>query len=267
MSSAPPRMAPLVAGVVLGATAATAHAQTFDAFRRLGPPDQDVRSVGAVVLQGRDYLGSSERRTQFLPRIDYLWRNGWFAGTTNGIGYNFSKTPGTDYGLRVTADFGRQESRSSALRGLGDIDIAAEAGGFFNYALTPSVTLTSSVRYGSGKDSKGALLDLGLSYSTLINPSWRLGATAGTTYANRSYMQDFFGITPQQAAASGYANYRPNAGLRDARASLALTYLATPRVAVTGVVSAVRLLNDAADSPLTQKANTVNGLLTVSYAF
>ncbi|MBC7941735.1 MAG: MipA/OmpV family protein [Chitinophagaceae bacterium] len=82
--------------------------------------------------------------------LDYQWVNGWFAGVSNGIGYNFGGDSKLQYGLRITADFGRKQRRSDALRGMGDIDPQAEVGAFFNYALPLGFFLTSSLRYGSG---------------------------------------------------------------------------------------------------------------------
>jgi outer membrane scaffolding protein for murein synthesis (MipA/OmpV family) len=202
-----------------------------------------------------------------LPVLDYQWANGWFAGTTNGIGYNFSGSKHLHYGLRITADLGRKESRSSALRGMGDIDAKAEFGGFFNYALTPDFSLTSSLRYGAGQDGKGLLVDLGGAYSTQIAPQWRLGMGAGISLANAEYLQSFFGVTTAQATASGYRAYAPKAGVRNGRANLALTYMASPRVSVTAGLTANTLLGDAADSPLVRKKTSVNGLLAAAYAF
>ncbi|MCO4094524.1 MAG: MipA/OmpV family protein [Acidovorax sp.] len=61
-------------------------------------PDRNGGTVGLAVVAGHEYMGSDERRTRAYPAIDYRWANGWFAGTTNGIGYNFSRQPGVQYG-------------------------------------------------------------------------------------------------------------------------------------------------------------------------
>lgn len=247
---------------------ACANAQAFDAVRLYGAaPGKDGGLVGAAVLAGTEYQGSDKRRTLVLPVLDYQWSNGWFAGTTNGIGYNFSDSKSMQYGLRLTADLGRKESRSSALRGMGDVDAKAEFGGFFNYALTPEISLTSSLRYGAGKDGKGLVADLGGAYSTQVAAQWRVGVGAGVSLANAEYMQSFFGVTATQATASGYRTYAPGAGVRNGRVNLALTYVASPRVSFTAGVAANMLLGDAADSPLGRKKTTVNGLLAAAYAF
>jgi len=88
----------------------------------------------------------------------------------------------------------------------GDLDAAAEGGAFFNYLLPQGLALTSSVRYGSGADNKGLLVDLGAAYSTALTAQWRLSAGAGFTLANAGHMQSFFGVTGEQSAAVPFAS-------------------------------------------------------------
>lgn len=252
----------------LSLAAPNAFAQAFDAVRLAGgSADKDRGSVGLAVIAGMAYQGADERRTLVLPGLDYQWRNGWFAGTRNGIGYNFGQTRELQYGLRVTADFGRDESRSDALRGMGDIDPKAEFGAFLNYSLSKEITLTSSLRYGSGNDSAGMLIDLGAGYSTKLSALWRLGFGASMTLANEDYMQSYFGVTAAQSASSGYAAYRPEFGLRDVRANASLSYQITPSVSVLTTLSVSSLQGDAKDSPLTRQATSVTGVAAVSYEF
>lgn len=258
--------------VALGLTAALAtpavSAQAFDAVRLFGiAPGSEAGLVGLGVIHGRAYAGADETRWLVRPLIDYQWSNGWFAGTSNGIGYNFSRQRGVDYGVRLTADFGRSEDRSPRLRGVGDIDPAAEVGAFFNYGVARSVVLTSSVRYGAGNDNRGVVLDLGAVYSTRLGDAWRLGTGIATTWVNAEYMQDYFGVSAAQAARSGYAVYQADAGVRDMRASASLSYALSPRASVTTVVGASRLLGNAADSPFVVKKTSVTGVLALGYAF
>jgi outer membrane protein len=246
----------------------TALAQAFDVVRLYGgSPRLDGGLAGLGVIIDREYPGSDERRTRPLPLVDYLWRNGWFAGTSNGIGYNFSSRSTLDAGLRVTFDFGREESSSARLRGLGDIDPAAEIGAFVNVMPLPGFALTSSVRYGAGYDNKGLIADFGAVYSLQPVAGWRIGLGIAGSVVNDEYMQDYFGITAAQAARSGYAPYTPKGGLRDLRSNLSVTHTLTPRWSVTAAASVSRLLGDAADSPLSIKDTSVNGVVAVSYAF
>ena len=252
----------------VSALAPAAFAQAFDVVRLYGASRADDGGmVGAAVIAGRNYQGSDERRTLLVPLLDYQWKNGWFVGTTNGLGYDFSKRPEMNYGVRLTADLGRSESRSTALRGLGNVDARPEVGVFYNYSLSPSLALTSSLRYGSGNARNGLVVDVGTAYSMQLAPQWRLGVGVSATVANANYMQTYFGVTPAQSATSGYAPYTAGAGLRDVRASAALTYSVTPRVAITTALSASSLQGDAKDGPITRKRSTVTGLVSAFYAF
>ena len=256
----------LAAGNALAAP--NAFGQAFDAVRlSSAAPGKDGGTVGAAVIAAYEYQGSDKRRTLVLPVLDYQWANGWFVGVTNGIGYNFSDSPQMQYGLRLTADLGRKESRASALRGMGDIDPAAEGGAFFNYSLPQGLFLTSSIRYGAGASKKGLVVDLGAGYSTAIAQKWHVSAGTGITLANAHYMQSYFGVTGAQSAASGYAAYTAGSGARDVRAKVALTYSIDQRTSVTAALSASSLLGDAKNSPLTRKRTSESGLVAITYAF
>ena len=248
--------------------APAALAQAFDAVRLYGAaPGSDLGVVGAAIVAGPEYKGSDQRRNLLLPLLDYQWAQGWFAGVTNGIGFNFSASPQFQYGLRLTIDLGRKESRSSALRGMGDIDAKADFGAFFNYATAEGVFATSSLRYGAGNDGKGVVVDLGTGYSTALAAQWRLGAGVALSVVNADYMQAYFGVTSAQAAASGYARYTPGAGVRDVRANAALSYLFDRRLSTTLALSASSLQGDARTSPLTRQTSNWSGVLGVAYTF
>ncbi|WP_310387986.1 MipA/OmpV family protein [Roseateles sp.] len=243
-------------------------AQAFDAARIYGAiPERDGGAVGLGVFAGQKYLGSKETRVMPVPVIDYQWSNGFFAGTGNGLGINFSKQPNVSYGLRLTADFGRDEDLDDTLNGMGDIKARPEFGGFLNYSIDRSFVLTSSLRYGAGNDRKDLQVDLGAVYSTMLAPQWRLGVGAAITLVNADYMQTHFGVSIAQAARSGYAVYSPGSSLRDVRANLSLTYAINQRTAVTTALSARALQGDAKDSPLTHKANSIGGGVVGTYLF
>jgi outer membrane scaffolding protein for murein synthesis (MipA/OmpV family) len=262
-------VAALLALTALGAGVASgAHAQAFDAVRLYdAAADRDGGTVGLAVVAGHAYMGSDERRTRAYPAIDYRWASGWFAGTTNGVGYNFSRQAGVQYGVRLTADFGRDESRSAVLRGLGDVDARPEIGAFYNLQPTAHTFLTSSLRYGAGQGRDGLLLDLGAGLNAQVAPAWRLGAGVAATWANAAYTQSYFGVDAAQAARSGRGVYTAGAGVRDVRVSVSATYAITPRASATAALSYGRLQGDAARSPIVRDRAGVNGVLAVAYAF
>jgi MipA family protein len=255
-----------IALVLLGSVG-LAHAQT-EFYRRITPPGASSGGVvGAAVLVGREYQGSNESRVRVLPGIDYQWGNGFFAGTLNGIGYNASSRSDLAYGIRITPDFGRRESRSTVLRGLGNIEARPEIGAFFNISPMANVVLSSSLRYGSGNDRNGLLLDLGAGWSTALTQNLRFGTNLAATWANTDYMKERFGISAAQAARSGYATYSPGSGVRDVRLGMSLVYRFNPQWSLTSFVNHSVLTGDSRRSPIVREQGTTSAAFVLGYSF
>ena len=258
---------PLLAASIFAAASA-AQSQAFDAVRMYGDPTGDgAGTAGVAAVLGYRYMGSDERRSSVLPALEYRWKNGWFVGTTNGVGYKFSSDPSLQYGVRLTADFGRSESRSPLLAGMGDIKARPEIGGFFNYYFSRDFNLTSSLRYGSGNDRRGAQLDLGAHYGVQLAPQWRTTVGVSTTLVNSAYMQSHFGVTPAQALTSQNPAYEAGAGVRDVRVNASLTHFINAEWSVTGGLSASSLQGDAKNSPIMRERTPVTGLVAIGFRF
>jgi MipA family protein len=258
---------PLLAASIIAAAGA-AQAQAFDAVRMYGDPTGDGQgTLGVAAVLGYRYMGSDERRAAVLPALEYRWKNGWFVGTTNGVGYKFSSDPSMQYGVRLTVDLGRSESRSPVLAGMGDIKTRPEIGGFFNLYLSRDFNLTSSLRYGSGNDSKGAQFDLGAVYAVQLAPQWRTAFGVAATVVNGSYMQSHFGVTAAQALTSQNPAYAAGAGLRDVRTNVSVTYFISSDWSATGGLSLSSLQGDAKNSPIVRERAPLTGLLALGYRF
>jgi MipA family protein len=240
-----------------------ASAQSFDAVRLFSPAKGNGSgSVGLMVLAGREYMGSDERRNLVLPAVNYRWKNGWFAGTGNGVGYLFDSAPQVQYGLRLTADLGRRSVRSAVLNGLPNIKPSPELGGFFNLFLSREVFFTSSLRLGSGRENRGAVFDFGANYAAMVSPQFRLGLGVATSVVNRSYMQSYFGVAGAQATADRAA-FDARAGVRDVRVSGSLSYFVNADWTAMAGLSATSLQGDAHRSPLTKDRSPISAFLMV----
>lgn len=250
---------------LLACTAQTALAQDFDSVRLGGAPREGGR-VGAVVFSSPAYKGSDERKAALLPVVEYRWANGFFAGVGSGVGYEFLRGEGTVAGVRLTPDMGRKESRADALKGMGDIGAKPEIGLYLNHAFAPfGVGVSTNVRYGAG--GNGLLADVGVGWGMPLAPTVRLRLGAAATLANSAYMQKFFGVTAEQSATSGYAVTEARAGVRDTRLSVGVLWAISPKLAMTGGLTATQLASDAANSPLTRQRSGFSAASTLTYAF
>jgi len=230
-------------------------------------PGKDGGLTGIALISTPQYQGSIENWKLAVPIIDYQWANGWFAGVSNGVGYNFSGDPSFDYGVRLTGNLGRREKRAKILRGMGDIKESAEVSAFFNFKITPNIGFSHSLSYGSGYDHRGMLFNLEANFSKTIGSRMRAGASLGASYANDHYMQDFFGVTAIQSQRSHLPQYSAKAGLRNTYVSAFVAYMVTDRTALSLVVNSDRLASDAKSSPLTKNVRSSSIVGAVTYHF
>lgn len=220
--------------------------------------------IGLAIMSGTQNIGGNNR-PQMLPIIEYHWSNGWFAGTRQGIGYSFSQNPDLQYGVFLNADLGRPATGPS--NGIAAIGAKPVLGAFANYSLSREWMMTSSLRYGAGSSSKGAVIDLGANYNFELSPQLHMMAGVAASLANSDYMQSYYGVTANQSITTGYATYSPSAGLKDVRTNLMLRFDMSRELAITAGLTATQLSNAAKSSPIISKPNSISGLLTVSYAF
>ncbi len=269
MNTATKTLLALAAALCL-ASHASAQSNTMAQTSRTGEESEvlDKGEGGALSLSAHaapDYANSDMSRLRVMPGLEYRWANGWFASTERGVGYNFGKGSALQYGLGLGADMGRRSS--GALSGMGDVDARLEYGAFMQYALSPDADVAAALRYGSGNDGQGMVVELGAHYTMHLAPQWTLRFGAGTAWANAPYLQTYFGVTDAQSAQTGFAAYSPAGGFRDVSANLTLSYALTHQVSLAGGVSASSLVGDASNSPIVSSGKRVAGSLSIRYAF
>lgn len=223
-------------------------------------------AVGLVLANKPAFSGSSER--QWKPELAGFVRWGRITVTGQG-GFTTARNDEVERGLdallirreglRVNLalryDPGRSESESDQLKGLGDIrgTVRARLGLRWTPAPGWSVNLASSVdalnRVG------GYVVSAGVQHTIPIDARQRVILGTGITGAGDRYMQTWYGVTPEQSAASGYPVYRAPEGLRDVSASATWRIEFNPQWAGFAGVSASRLLGPAAASPLAHDRN------------
>jgi len=255
-------------GIAIYMLCTQASAQIFSTVQlNAAPPGQSGGMLGVAAISTPEYQGSSKNRKLLVPVVDYQWANGWFAGGSNGLGYNFSDDPVINFGVRMTGDIGRKEKRAKLLLGLGDIDARPEVGAFFTFNPDANTFFGSSVRYGAGNDKKGMLFDLSAGFTEVWNKNLRAGASLGASYANDNYMQSFFGINPTQASRASHKIYTPKAGLRNTYVSAFVSYMIDDRTSLNLIVTSDRLAGDTKSSPLSEKTRTSSVVGAFTYHF
>jgi len=218
----PGRMLLLAALLLLGSLQ-RAHAQTPSPLQewqysggiilaRLFEPELPrFRTVLGIASEVQPvYAGSHAYRVQGGPVINVHYRDVAYVSTGEGIGYNFLRGDHYQVGIGATYDFGRKEDLDLAnLRGMGDIRAAPVAKMYASVVLSKKfpMILRVDVRQFIG-GAQGAVGDASV-YMPLPGSSRTFVMFAGPsiTLATHHYLQTMYGVTPQQALASGHPVY------------------------------------------------------------
>jgi MipA family protein len=218
-------------------------------------------AIGLIVLHEPSYAGSGEMVNKGVPAF-YL-RYGRFTVTNASVFVNRrqddvlrgaaadllrSDTLRVNLALRV--DNGRRESASDRLAGLGEVKrtIRGRLSVGWRFAEDWRLNLGwASDLLGHGG---GMVFDAGLVRDFHLGPRSVVSLGTGFNYASDSYMQSYYGVTPEQSARTGYAVYTPRSGLSGMGVSLGWRGDINPRWTAFASASASRMLGPVLDSPL-----------------
>ena len=230
-------------------------------------------TVGGGVTYLPTFEGSDRNTTNFLPLVNATW-NDWLSIGTNGLSA-YRRHDKLRYGVGLTYGGGRKDSKGNGtfelgddgLRGLGTINAALGIRAFASYDTGP-VLLSGALTKFTGNQNDGVLMSLTASKRFSVTKRWSLTPHAGATWANQSYTQTFYGVTPTQAANSSFAAYTAGSGLKDISVGINTTYqIDDHHWFVSGSLVAKRLVGDAAKSPISISDSQTTLMVLLGYRF
>lgn len=236
--------------LAFGLTATTLPARAWGSLLLIDPPPATTTlAAGASLWRLPQRPGGRVSQTVALPAFDLEARNGFFASTDTGVGWNLSRRATVQAGWRLWPQFGRRARDVPA--GIGGIGDRLQLEAFANLVATPALLLQSGLSWGAGRDHDGAQLEIGATSGLPIGADL-LGIGVSASYANRAWRQSYYGISAAQAAASGLPETPLAAGWQDLSLTLSTEHRFGPHWRVDLQWIAARLLGAAARSPLAQ---------------
>jgi len=206
--------------------------------------------VGAMIMHKQKYEGSKDNEEKVFPYVSISWRDTAFLNWHEGLGLYVWKRPDMKLGISAGYRPGRYESESGRLTGLGNINDGATANILYKW-VTGGIYLNTRYEQQITGESTGSLLHLSIGHDIRINRKIIIKPSLKTIYASSDYMDSYFSISRIQAERSGIRPYNADAGLKSAGFRLLGIYPLNRRAGVMLMSGYDRLLNDAADSPLT----------------
>lgn len=221
--------------------------------------------LGAGVLFEPDYLGSNDWRVRPLvaPEIRAPF-DAVFLSFRDGLGATVLREGAFSAGVVLRPRFGRDQDDNPALRGMGDIRLAGEAGGFVAYS-DGTWLVRGELRQGFGGHS-GVLADARLDRVFRVHEQVVLSAGPRLSWGSRDFAETFFGVDPDQSRRSGHAAFRP----RDywfAGIAAGATWHVADRWSVIAFGEVGRILGDASDSPLVDRGSETQAIAGISLAY
>lgn len=246
--------AALAAALVPGVSLAEGWIVTLGARVSANPPYEGA---------GHDVLAPTPMFS--LRRADSVYR---FTPPDDGSSLALLANRYVDFGPVVRFRYARGDSGD--LAGLDTVNWAVEPGVFLN--LWPANWLRGRVEARRGViGDRGWVGDAGVD---LIYTGSRWEASIGPRigYGDTRYMDSYFQVTPQEAAASPLIDtvYNPRGGRRYTGAEAALGYRLLGGFRVIGDIGYHRLTNDLADSPIVKvagKRDQFSGGIALTYTF
>ena len=205
---------------------------------------------------------------KWQPAVEIAYERGpLFASTDHGIGLKIREEGTFAAGLGANYQSGRSEKEDHRYRGLGNVAGSIEAHAFFEWLpFGPALTLYGDV--GSGlSGARGTLYSAGarLGFPLMSNLSGFFDSSF--TGANERYVRAFYGVSAEQAVASGYKAYMPRAGIYEIASVIGASYDVTPKWSLIVSFGTTRRLGSVAASPLIDHRSYPVGLVVSSYHF
>lgn len=270
------------AALCLAAMTATAHAESS-------------LVLGLGVGAAPDYLGSDDYEPIPAPVLKYDWSGSTGSapatgfkgelglidasvGFPNGVDVGIARlsTPSRHFTLRVGGGyrFGRDADDNHALHGMGDIDgqaiaritLASEPANAQGLGLFYGVKYEADVT----DETNGDTLGFFAGNKFALSPKASLTLSGRAQWADKDYMQSYFGVSGSQASRSGNRRFDADSGFADVGLEARINYALTDHWMLFGSLGYSRLLGDAADSPLVDdegSANQFRATTGVAYRF
>lgn len=209
-------------------------------------------TLGAGVAAAPKYPGARADRARLAPLVSLDYDGRIFVGPL-GIGVVAVRWNGFRAGPVLGFERGRSQSDDPRLFGLGDISTSLTAGLFADYR-RGAVALYATARQAVTSTGNGlsGLLQVDVRH-VFVTARTFVAVGPDLEFGNDNFQRTWFGVSPQQSAASGLPVYAPSAGINRIGLHARLTYRASAHVLWRVFARISDLTGNAAQSPIVER--------------
>jgi len=257
--------------LITGALIEPAGAQDLDLSMvkvKISTKKNTILGIGAGVYP--DYEGSEEFTGLPLLQARYNWANGCYVNLLGtGMRANIVPSCAFEFGPMVVYRPERDSVDEKQVDKLKKVDAATEAGAFASWSINKFMLLLQAHADTSGTHD-GYIIDAGAAWRFPLERKMQLIIVALASYASDDYMDTYFSIDAENAKLSGLAEYKADAGIKDAGLIAVLQYKLDNDWGLLGLLKYSCLVGDASDSPIVEDIGDTNQLMTgllINYSF
>lgn len=221
-------------------------------------------STGLFTVIVPQYAGAHHYRIAVYPNFSAKYKHRLFLNPYQGLGINLISNHQLTLGTSLSYNFAGSDQRSKPFNGLTDINDRWLAGGFVKYSHN-LFTYSISRYYALGSLAGSGYLSPQLGVFLPLQKNLFINVSLNARYDDQRYMQGLYGVTTNEAKASGLAVYEVSSGWSDISASIMPLFKLTPQWAISVVMSIKRYVGQAEKSPIIHARTTYFGGLGISY--
>ncbi|MEM7701423.1 MAG: MipA/OmpV family protein [Pseudomonadota bacterium] len=228
----------------------------------------------------------------FFPLPLVAGRVGGIGISPNGPGFALDlASPAPAFGAQKTRFFGgpafrvrndrAQQIQDDVVELAEDLDwaveVGAQAGVSFPGVFNPldTVTLTTQVRWDIAGAHDGMLIEPSVGYTRPFGPGVRFQTNLGLQFADDSFADYYYTVTPAQSAATGLPLFTADGGLNNISSTTTLAFDLDGNglnggLSVFTVLGYTRFVGDAADTPFTSIRGDADNFIVgagIAYTF
>lgn len=211
--------------------------------------------VGAAGLIAPKFEGSNKYRFSAQPLVS-LGRQGEaerFSSRNDNVSFALIDTDRFRAGGVGKLLF----KRDTDIDGIKETKFGGEVGGFVDVYPTDWLRLRGEVRQGI-RAHKGVVAEVAADAFYDVTPVIRVSAGPRATFASKDYFKTYYGVSAEEAVASGVKEYRPGGGWESVGVGGAITWRATDKIDTSLFGEYSRLQGPAKDSSIVKQHGSAN---------
>lgn len=205
------------------------------------------KEVVPALISTFNLFGSETSIEGLTARTELYSHNNWHAG------------------LAAQFDFGRADDvTNKTISSMKAIESNISLGGYLSYTnhsiflADDSLELRVQAVHDASNEHNGTLSTITSSYTLPLMLPWRIEFELESSFADKNYMDSFFGISQSDSLASGLSKYQANSGFMEISFNTNILLFSSSQWGTYMRLGYSRLLSESSNSPLVKEQGNKN---------